>query len=549
MKLVITVLDTTGIQPYIFGSNKLRENIGASHLVKQATDDWAKEALETLAQNHGKIIYFPDLDNVSADQKPHIEDGELIAELIYAGGGNTVLLFSELHYAKEFTQILSKRILKDAHGINLIAVHRENFDWHTESLYEAIEYLMKNDLDQKKQEQIPSSPLLGLGVTADCKSTRLVAVDTSDREEYGMPKDSAAYLISKAIGAKLKAVKPANDLLEDFIFDPQKPKRYGIPLDVDEMGRSEGESSYIAVVHADGNNMGKRFQEFGKNKPNRQYIIDMRCLSHTVNMAGKNALKELGKAIIDRLDREVLQDKLNIKGKKLPFRPLVYGGDDVTFVCDGRLGLELAALYLEEFAKQIVADGKPLTACAGVCIVKTHYPFARAYELSEALCRNAKQYLKKAKKKDGSALDWHLAASGLIGSIGEIREREYKVPNGDLTMRPLLMDDTDRYEWRTWQGFKKIVESFKTSKWQDKDGKHITVNRNKIIALREVLRKGSDATREFLSAYQISNLPIYHSDRDVNNLAGAGWLDGECGYFDAIEAMEFYVSLQEEVNE
>jgi len=52
-----------------------------------------------------------------------------------------------------------------------------------------------------------------------------------------------------------------------------------------------------------------------------------------------------------------------------------------------------------------------------------------------------------------------------------------------------------------------------------------------------------------LTAYQISNLPIYHSDRDVNNLAVAGWLDGECGYFDAIEAMEFYVSLQEEVNE
>jgi hypothetical protein len=549
MKLVITILDTTGIQPYIFGSNKLRENIGASHLVKQATDDWAKEALETLAQNHGKTIYFPDLDNVSADQKPHIEDGELIAELIYAGGGNTVLLFSELQYAKEFTQILSKRILKDAHGINLIAVHRENFDWHTESLYEAIEYLMKNDLDRKKQEQIPSSPLLGLGVTADCKSTRLVAVDTSDREEYGMPKDSAAYLISKAIGAKLKAVKSANDLLEDFIFDPQKPKRYGIPLDVDEMGRSEGESSYIAVVHADGNNMGKRFQEFGKNKPNRQYIIDMRRLSHTVNMAGKNALKELGKTIIDRLDREVLQDKLHINGKKLPFRPLVYGGDDVTFVCDGRLGLELAALYLEEFAKQIVADGKPLTACAGVCIVKTHYPFARAYKLSEALCKNAKQYLKKAKKKDGSALDWHLAASGLIGKIGEIREREYKVPNGDLTMRPLLMDDGDLYEWRTWQGFKKIVESFKTGNWQDEVGKDIRVNRNKIIALREVLRKGSDATREFLTAYQISNLPIYHSDRDVNNLAVAGWLDGECGYFDAIEAMEFYVSLQEEVNE
>jgi hypothetical protein len=28
-KITVTVLDTTGIQPYIFGSNRLRENIGA----------------------------------------------------------------------------------------------------------------------------------------------------------------------------------------------------------------------------------------------------------------------------------------------------------------------------------------------------------------------------------------------------------------------------------------------------------------------------------------------------------------------------------------
>ena len=41
-KFTVTVLDTTGIQPYIFGSNRLRENIGASYLVSEATDDWVR---------------------------------------------------------------------------------------------------------------------------------------------------------------------------------------------------------------------------------------------------------------------------------------------------------------------------------------------------------------------------------------------------------------------------------------------------------------------------------------------------------------------------
>jgi hypothetical protein len=39
--------------------------------------------------------------------------------------------------------------------------------------------------------------------------------------------------------------------------------------------------------------------------------------------------------------------KLSNEGKIcLPFRPLVYGGDDVTFVCDGRLGLVLLKLTI-----------------------------------------------------------------------------------------------------------------------------------------------------------------------------------------------------------
>lgn len=33
----LVIVDTTGIQSYIFGSNRLRENVGASYLVHQAT--------------------------------------------------------------------------------------------------------------------------------------------------------------------------------------------------------------------------------------------------------------------------------------------------------------------------------------------------------------------------------------------------------------------------------------------------------------------------------------------------------------------------------
>ncbi|MGB3266171.1 MAG: hypothetical protein WBA89_19690 [Microcoleus sp.] len=540
-KFTVTVLDTTGIQPYIFGSNRLRENIGASYLVSQATDDWARNALNTLKAKINQEIYAFDPEQNQPEAKPRIEDDGLAAELVYAGGGNTILLFSDRQYAVQFTQILSKRILEEAPGINLVAVHQE-FDWDSQSLYHVVQNLMKNDLDSKKRSRIPSAPLLGLGVTATCRTTQLIAVKMSDPFENDEP-----YLISTEIDAKLKVVSKANDKLQKMFASALGS--YEFPLRTDKMGRSEGDSSYVAVVHADGNGLGKRFQNFGKDKCNRDYIIAMRKLSHSVNQAGINALIKVIKILVKSIEvdtdgKRKVKGKFEIKNNYLPFRPLVYGGDDVTFVCDGRLGLELAAMYLEALENEPIADGK-IKACAGICVVKTHYPFARAYQLSEDLCRKAKSFVKDEKKlgkEDFSALDWHLAASGLSGSISEIRDREYKVPAGSLSMRPIsLKKEIDR-DWRTWQAFTKVVKHLNED--EDWKGRH-----NKVIALRDVLRQGIEATQKFLKNYRIKDeqLPTFpESSGGSENLAKDGWLDRVCGYFDAIEAMEFYISLREE---
>jgi hypothetical protein len=547
-QFTVTVLDTTGIQPYIFGSNRLRENIGGSYLVSQATDNWVRDALNQLKAWIQQEVYAfdPKQNQPEATPRIEIEEDRLAAELVYAGGGNTVLLFSEKQYAVRFTQILSKRILEEAPGINLVAVHRE-FDWEYESLYDVIQKLMKTELDAKKRSRIPSAPLLGLSVTASCRSTQLVAVGMSQKFE---DEDDEPYLISREIDLKRRAVNSANQELNNLFLSAETSANYEFPRRIDYMGRSEGDSSYVAIVHADGNGMGKRFQAFGKDRGNRDYVIAMRQLSHSVNQAGINALKTvvdtLVKSIaVDRDGKKRVKGLFEIKENYLPFRPLVYGGDDVTFVCDGRLGLELAAIYLAELENQPIADSKTLNACAGICVVKNHYPFARAYQLSEDLCRNAKRFVKAEDKGDFSALDWHLAASGLSGSISEIRDREYQVPPiGSLSMRPVSLKKEPYGDWRTWEGFTKVVKQFnEDEEWKDR--------RNKVVALREVLRQGIEATQKFLKNYRINDeqLPTFPECRGQSkSLAEKGWLNGICGYFDAIEAMEFYISLKEDSN-
>ncbi|AFZ60964.1 hypothetical protein H6G54_11140 [Anabaena cylindrica FACHB-243] len=541
-KYIATVIDTTGIQPYIFGSNRLRENIGASYLVEQATNGWVKCALR---QIFGENVYIPEPEQ----EEKCIEHDNLDAELVYTGGGNAVILFKgreDKKSAIRFTKRLSKRVLQEAPGLKIVVAHSEPFEWGNK-LSGIVDSLMKK-LERKKREYNPSVPLLGLGVTANCLSTGLSAVDTSDR--YSVP---TSYPVSREIVEKLRAVDPknkapANQELNDTIFKNLPLGNYIVPYDIDDLGRTEGKISYMAIVHADGNGMGDRFKEHGRKcKTDREYITAMRELSKTVNQAGVNALKKVAQRVIHLADGK-LQEQFAIterNGEKyLPFRPIVYGGDDVTFVCDGRLGLSLAALYLKEFEAQKVADGKDLTACVGIAIVKTHYPFARAYQLSESLCKKAKNFVRSEKEElkilDFSALDWHIAPSGLLGSISDIRQREYQVAEGNLTMRPLyLHSDSD---WRNWDDFSEVVNKFNTdSDW----------SRNKVIALREQLRQGSEKTKQFLQVYGLNEnyLPQFGKAKS-DDLYQSGWIDHRtntkvCGYFDAIEAMEFHIPLKE----
>ncbi len=539
-QFTVTFIDTTGIQDYIFNSNRLRENIGASYLVSAATGEWVKETLSEL--------------KIPCDKQTEpIENSNYGAELIYADGGNALLIFKEKKTALEFSNILSKRVLLEAPGLNLLIAHDE-FDWYGEKkLYQVVKELIANKIERQKHERSISVPLLGLGVTATCNSTLLPAVASSDEYiKYDDDDGEKSYLISRETKHKLIAASKANDKLKKILAGIIDFNVYQFPYRTDNLGRSEGESSYAAVIHADGNGMGKRFQDYGGKRENRDYIIAMHKFSRSVKEAGENALVAVIKTIVNSISEGKIVGnlgKFSLKNNNIPFRPLIYGGDDTTFVCEGRLGLELAALYLQELEKHPVADEIPLTACAGICVVKTHYPFARAYNISEALCQEAKKFVNKEKESEGeafSALDWHLAASGLIGTVTEIRQREYyEKKHGHLNIRPLRLFQNGT-EWRTMEGFTQVLTQFtQHENWCDTlSVKPPAYRHNKIMLLRDVLRQGSEATKDFLKNYGLEELPRFPDcSYDIEQLALKGWLNDKCGYFDVIEAMDFYIGL------
>ncbi|MCI0389622.1 MAG: hypothetical protein MOB07_12795, partial [Acidobacteria bacterium] len=200
----------------------------------------------------------------------------------------------------------------------------------------------------------------------------------------------------------------------------------------------------------------------------------------------------------------------------------------------GQLGLSLAAHYIEEFRRQTenLEDG-PIHSCAGVSVVKVHYPFRRAYDLSNELTKEAKKQLGHARATH-SALDWHYSTTGLLGSLYAIREREYVTDDGEneLLMRPVWLSTHNG--WRSWENVQQLIARFNfDQRWAGK--------RNKLKALQDALRAGPDAVRDFRSTYKLDSLPKVKAA--PQNHEEEGFAGRECVYFDALEALDHHLLL------
>lgn len=574
----LLIIDTTQIQPYIFGSNRLRENVVASYLVNAATQDWVvgnlppKHNVDVVKERVGERFDFT---------KDKIEDGALQAEVLYMGGGNAAILFDGKDSCSLFVRDHTRFVMRHAPNLQLV-IYQRPFNFDQDNLYDVLTDVFENLLDQHKQARVRSNPLLGLGVTAACQSTGMPAVTMSET----LSKSETPYPVSAEIAAKTKKknLDMANGRLREYLqFDKASHNPFQFPSDLDQMGRTEGEHSYIAIVHADGDGIGSRLVDIGadysakKNvgsaprQLNRDYVQKRRDFSIQLEQSARKAMQETlhflqnkikmtadkdGNAVHYIEHRNAFGDvlpPLKLKqgehGFYLPFRPIVFGGDDITFICDCRLGLALANNYLKRFkakTAQLLQDHiGELTASAGIAIVKSHYPFVRAYDLAEALGKSAKKYrtdLKRIHGYAGGCLDWHFAMSGLMGDLETIRDQHYQTEQGRLTVRPVTIETNPQKAYRSWEFVYDGLAQFQDLDIPPEKDPNWSTRRNKVKALRDVLREGDVATKQFIKSYDIKRLPHFDNSEPFEE---TGWHDKYCGYYDAIELADWYMVAEE----
>jgi len=492
------LLDATGIQPYIFGSTQLKENIGASYLVGNIYEDILRDSLEEIQFRNVDLNEWKNNPEINSDREFFIG---------YKGGGNALLFFKDPNKAKSFVKTWTKRLLIDSPGLKT-AVAVTNFELNdfSNNLKKLFKKLKENKFRFQPQIILPSH-----GITAECNRTGLSAEVLRKHDDKLIP-------VSSVVASKTDVIKKANDKLRTEFQDILNNK-YQFPEKIDELGQQKGENNFISIVHIDGNGIGDRFRAC-------KTLKEIRELSIEVESATKKSMDKMLAVIIDNYAK--FQDDFNLKESFLPVRPIIFGGDDVTFITDGRLGVYFAKIFIEEFIKYDAGDGK-LSACAGIAITKSKYPFYRGYELAEQLCREAK---KKAKEEDNKSswLDFHIASGGFSGTITEIRKKNYTVPEGNLCLRPYRVAGIKK----NYRDLEECINGINhLNKWP----------RSKLMELREILTEGQTSSEQFIKEIEFRGLKL-PDVKENSKFKNSGWSDKTTPYFDMIDLKDFYSDFE-----
>ncbi|MFW6273241.1 MAG: hypothetical protein ACOC2U_05635, partial [bacterium] len=333
--MILTLYDIMGIQKFIFSTNKLKENIGASLIVSSMF----KESPLNSIQDNDAYININDSELEGNDNTFRNDLSRYDIVNIYIAGGNALILYKNEDIMKSVNADLSEKFLRETGGLLSFAVA---FTELNEKSFTDIFKELQIGIEKNKREFIRTKPLLGIGITKEELSTGLpVQIKT---HEFG--KDE--YLSYQSY---LKREYSKNDEFEKKYLGEDHKKFFCFPKELDKLGQKSGED-YIAIVHIDGNDFGTIRNDIIQNQSDIEAALRvMNELSDIITKIFESTMRNTIDDLIYHINRgnldTVIERYENLPIKPLPIRPIILNGDDITFVCNGKLGLGLAECFLQ----------------------------------------------------------------------------------------------------------------------------------------------------------------------------------------------------------
>ena len=485
MELKALLFDTRSIQKYIFSSSRLKTQIGASYLVDRIFDDVLLPVIR-------EVCGAAELDDATWREiaSPDWTAMPQKARVAYIGGGNALILLraDAGEAAAEIVRRFSKELLVRCPGLQTGAAIgtvdlASDGSWPPKTANRTA-LVLKLKEQQNTAFPLTTIPYTGLTLAADGADETATSYDTS-RKRYIAESEAAKLRVAtpRPEGGALQLARAEQALLEKLagILTDEEKSRFMenavFPSELDKLGQKETEN-YIAVVHIDGNNMGRKFADLAtlsayKNKSQEIRTATIRAFAELVL-----SMKEDSFPFLDQ--------RKDAEGKRyLPVRPLILGGDDMTFVCAAKVAFDCTEFIM----KSLLAKG--VDTCAGVAILPTAYPFFRGYEIAEQLCDSAKGRMRKlANEREGLReeascwIDFLRLHGEQAPTLAEIRRQEYRAALGSLHFGPYRIDGESHYAFaRLRELAEGLAKSLPSSKLKD---------------LRAVLQHGEHEAEKYL---------------------------------------------------
>ncbi|HBX81085.1 MAG: hypothetical protein WAV45_05885 [Propionibacteriaceae bacterium] len=373
------LIETGSNQDFIFQSSRQRFQVGASALIKDVAT-WVEEAVKALGGLHQSQV-----------------------DIVVCTSGKAVLLVDDPAVGREIVTAVTLRALDQAPGMDL---------WG---------YVEPTTLAGDPMVRLEALHGFHARARWGRPSPRVRAPLQPFMEACSLTGRPSASLMNFAPGAKTQVSPLARLAAERADTARASWSKEVRRVTLKDLSREVANAGWVAIVHADGNRIGEIIQ---------------RLVEVDTYRAFSEALADCTASAFDAAVAAVSQSVPDLKDWLLP---LILGGDDTTFICDGRLAIRFTSAYLTAFehasaasapirdaVAEAAANGATaaeaghLTAAAGIALVKPHFPYHAAYDLAESLAHSVKE--RGFSSVGRSSYDFHVLHDSVARPLSDLRD-------------------------------------------------------------------------------------------------------------------------------
>lgn len=517
---VLLGVDVHSIQKYLFATTKLREVIGASRIVDDFTG--ASESDVPVRILTRELHLKP-----CTEDQPTGNDWYLPVRL---GGGCVRLVLPNAELAEKFVRAISIWATENAAGLEYDAAWVP-FDLATGN-YETASAQLVDKINAERLQTQRGNAFNGFPFTAPCVLTGDPAARYDSTKENERLCD--ASLDKRAYQAKTEQRDIWAEILADSsILDLENIRRsQPFMFDTDKLSGDRDTGAYMAVVALDLNSLGE------KGRATTSGFHGYAALHRTRNFceAVTDSTRKAFRAALDGMQKDDLFS-FNIvrdcaeKNGHLPIRPLVFGGDDLTFLMDARLAVGFTQNIMASFSNE------GYMGSAGIAFVKTNSPLSRAIDLAESLVSSGKK-----RTREHSCIDFMLCSGEIPAGVDDgraDRKREAETLTGapyTLAEFKSLADDAVKLKSLSRSHVRGAVDRYRES---------ISNGHAALEDLRENLLRGLGGDGKLLRA-ESEKISTFLEEKFIQAEAPADPPSHRCTrYLDCVDLFRFILNPKE----